>query len=213
LQLNLQLLLFQASAVAVGLFQTVKNLWVSNGINAFYPGVLPYMAADGLSGAVKFATFEVSKVFLEGKLPAKFHPSLQFICAAGAMVACSFIMVPGEVIKIRLQAGLCETMTEGITQTLKLDGIGGLFAGDVMSCICFCSDHCFELFSFLPYSTDSALLCCTAEHFFVLCCAALNCTAVYFLFLSSAALHWILLCSAQTNYDMIIMIIFLFCEN
>jgi Mitochondrial carrier protein len=134
LQLIHQLSLFKASAVAVGLFQTVKNLWVSNGINAFYPGVLPYMAADGLSGAVKFATFEVSKVFLERKLPVKFHPSLQFICAAGAMVACSFIMVPGEVIKIRLQAGLCQTMTEGITQTLKLDGIGGLFAGDVMFC-------------------------------------------------------------------------------
>lgn len=119
----------KASSVAVGMFQTIKNLWATNGINAFYPGVLPYMAADGLSGAVKFATFEVSKVFLEGKLPAKFHPSLQFICAAGAMVACSFIMVPGEVIKIRLQAGLCNSMTEGIAQTLKLDGIGGLFAG------------------------------------------------------------------------------------
>ena len=87
------------------------------------------MVADGLSGAVKFATFEVSKVFLENKLPVQFHPSLQFICAAGAMIACSFIMVPGEVIKIRLQAGLCSTMTEGITQTLKQDGIGGLFAG------------------------------------------------------------------------------------
>ena len=115
--------------MAVGMFQTIKNLWASNGINAFYPGVLPYMAADGLSGAVKFATFEVSKVFLEGKLPVKFHPSLQFIFAAGVMVACSFIMVPGEVIKIRLQAGLCNSMTEGIAQTLKLDGIGGLFAG------------------------------------------------------------------------------------
>ena len=87
------------------------------------------MVADGLSGAVKFATFEVSKIFLEKKLPVKFHPSLQFICAAGAMVACSFIMVPGEVIKIRLQAGLCNSMTEGISQTLKLDGFGGLFAG------------------------------------------------------------------------------------
>lgn len=112
------------------MFQTVKNLWTANGIQAFYPGVFPYMVADGLSGAVKFATFEVSKVFLENRLPVNFHPSLQFICAAGAMVACSFIMVPGEVIKIRLQAGLCKTMTEGITQTIKMDGLGGLFAGN-----------------------------------------------------------------------------------
>ena len=47
----------------------------TNGIQSFYPGVFPYMVADGLSGAVKFATFEVSKIFLEKKLPVKFHPS------------------------------------------------------------------------------------------------------------------------------------------
>jgi hypothetical protein len=28
----------QASAVAVGMFQTIKNLWVANGVSAFYPG-------------------------------------------------------------------------------------------------------------------------------------------------------------------------------
>eukprot|EP00596_Hydrurales_sp_CCMP1899_P008632 CAMPEP_0119034416 /NCGR_PEP_ID=MMETSP1177-20130426/1401_1 /TAXON_ID=2985 /ORGANISM="Ochromonas sp, Strain CCMP1899" /LENGTH=366 /DNA_ID=CAMNT_0006991829 /DNA_START=133 /DNA_END=1233 /DNA_ORIENTATION=+ len=119
----------QASVLATNMFQTIKSIWSTNGVAGFYPGVFPYMAADGLSGAVKFATFEISKVFLERKLPVKFHPSLQFLCAAGAMVACSFIMVPGEVIKIRLQAGLCKTMTEGITQTLKQDGILGLFVG------------------------------------------------------------------------------------
>ena len=157
--------------MALGMFQTIKNLWASNGINAFYPGVLPYMAADGLSGAVKFATFEVSKVFLEGKLPAKFHPSLQFICAAGAMVACSFIMVPGEVIKIRLQAGLCNSMTEGIAQTLKLDGIGGLFAGTSIFIYCFVFNSLLLHFYFISFTTftlfwnsNFPLLCMISFH-------------------------------------------------
>ena len=95
----------------------------------FYPGVVPYMTADGLSGAIKFASFEVSKAFLENKLPVKFHPGVQFLCAAGAMIACSVVMVPGEVIKTRMQAGMVKNMVEGITQTLKQDGVGGLFAG------------------------------------------------------------------------------------
>ena len=58
------------------------------------------------SGAIKFATFELSKVFVEARTPIKFHPIAQFICAAGAMLACSVVLVPGEVLKTRLQAGL-----------------------------------------------------------------------------------------------------------
>ena len=45
------------------------------------------------------------------------------------MVACSVVMVPGEVIKTRMQAGMVKNLIEGVTQTLKQDGIGGLFAG------------------------------------------------------------------------------------
>ena len=58
------------------------------------------------SGAIKFATFELSKVFVEARTPIKFHPIAQFICAAGAMLACSVVLVPGEVLKTRLQAGM-----------------------------------------------------------------------------------------------------------
>lgn len=63
------------------------------------------------SGAVKFATFELSKVFVEARIPLKFHPVAQFACAAGAMLACSVFLVPGEVLKTRLQAGVVGGMT------------------------------------------------------------------------------------------------------
>ena len=167
--------------MAVDIVTTARNIFAKGGVLGFYPGVLPYMTADGLrysptsllaiciplsfdsvspscvpwgSGAIKFASFEVSKVFLEKRLPLKFHPAVQvcvphpiptlptpasllisrctvrqFFCAAGAMVACSVVMVPGEVIKTRMQAGMVKNLIEGVTQTLKQDGIGGLFAG------------------------------------------------------------------------------------
>jgi len=119
----------QAATHATSIIEVAKTIWSKNGVAGFYPGVIPYMTADGLSGAIKFATFELSKIFVEARVPAKFHPVTQFVCAAGAMIACSFIMVPGEVLKTRLQAGVVKSLGEGILSTVRNEGIGGLFAG------------------------------------------------------------------------------------
>lgn len=119
----------QGATAAVGIIQTAKNIFAKGGIVGFYPGVIPYCTADGLSGAIKFASFELSKIFVEARVPLKFHPLMQFVCAAGAMLACSVVLVPGEVIKTRLQTGMVTSVLQGITQTLQQDGIGGLFAG------------------------------------------------------------------------------------
>lgn len=119
----------QAATQVTSIMVVAKTIWAKSRIAGFYPGVIPYMTADGLSGAIKFATFELSKIFVEARLPSKYHPVTQFVCAAGAMIACSFVMVPGEVLKTRLQAGVVKNLGDGIVQTLKQEGIGGLFAG------------------------------------------------------------------------------------
>jgi len=119
----------QSAKVAVGIVQTAKDIFTKGGLVGFYPGVVPYCTADGLSGAIKFAAFELSKIFVEARVPVKFHPQMQFVCAAGAMLACSLVLVPGEVIKTRLQTGMVSSLIQGITQAIKQDGIAGLFAG------------------------------------------------------------------------------------
>ncbi len=96
----------QTSSASVGILATAVNIFKQAGIAGFYPGVAPYCIADGISGAIKFAVFEVSKSFSEEKLDKKWHPLGRFVCAAGAMIACSIALVPGEVIKTRLQSGL-----------------------------------------------------------------------------------------------------------
>lgn len=117
------------SDVAVGFFATAQNILRTSGPSGFYQGVGPYLAADGISGAIKFATFEVSKRFLEVRLPAKFYSATQFVCAAGSMLACSFVLVPGEVLKTRLQTGMITSLFGGISQIVKAEGVKGLFAG------------------------------------------------------------------------------------
>jgi hypothetical protein len=119
----------QGAAVALGAIATAKKIFETGGVAGFYPGVWAYLIGDGLGNAIKLATFELSKISLEKRLPLKFHPSIQFLCGAGAMLACSVLLVPGEVIKTRLQTGLVDNMAQAVRETLKQDGFWGLFAG------------------------------------------------------------------------------------
>eukprot|EP01038_Epipyxis_sp_PR26KG_P012194 gene12194-16337_t len=119
----------QASATAIGFLKASKQIFLKQGILGFYQGVGPYLIADGLSGAVKFATFELSRTKLKKILPEKFSSLTNFICAAGAMVSCSILLVPGEVLKTRLQAGSVKSVTVVLKSILKDEGIKGLFAG------------------------------------------------------------------------------------
>eukprot|EP00981_Chlorochromonas_danica_P015897 scaffold14723_cov282-Ochromonas_danica.AAC.7 len=119
----------QTATVAKGLLGTAKDIVLSRGFLGLYQGVVPYLIGDGLSGAVKFATFELSRRVAEKKLPEKYHAIARFACAAFAMLACSFILVPGEVLKTRLQAGAALTMTGAIQSILQSEGVRGLYVG------------------------------------------------------------------------------------
>lgn len=45
------------------------------------------------------------------------------------MLACSVVLVPGEVLKTKLQGGVISSLLGGISQILKSEGIAGLYAG------------------------------------------------------------------------------------
>ena len=120
----------QTAEVAKGLFATAAEIIASKGPMGLYQGVVPYLVADGLSGAIKFATFELTRRYAEEKLPKKYHALSRFVCAAGAILACSVILVPGEVLKTRLQAGAGGLgLVSVVSQIIKADGVRGLFVG------------------------------------------------------------------------------------
>jgi hypothetical protein len=96
----------QTSTSSIGILATALTIFKNSGVSGFYPGVVPYCIADGVSGSIKFAVFEISKRYSESKIDKKFHPVSRFLCAAVAMLACSVALIPGEVIKTRLQSGL-----------------------------------------------------------------------------------------------------------
>jgi solute carrier family 25 S-adenosylmethionine transporter 26 len=108
---------------------TLVFILKTQGIAGLYQGVVPYVVGDGLSGAVKFGTFEMTCALAKKAVPHKYHKLISFVCAAVAMLACSFVLVPTEVIKTRLQAGSASSVSQAVVAILQLDGFKGLYAG------------------------------------------------------------------------------------
>jgi hypothetical protein len=119
----------QASASKIGIVAAAKAILKAGGISGLYQGVVPYLVADGTSGAVKFATFELSNKFIEKRTPATWHTWTRFACAAFAMLACSVVLIPGEVLKTRLQAGTSNSLGKIMKDIMAQDGFRGFFAG------------------------------------------------------------------------------------
>jgi solute carrier family 25 (mitochondrial S-adenosylmethionine transporter), member 26 len=119
----------QAASTPISAIKAFHQVITSSGIPGLYSGVVPYLLGDGLSGAVKFATFESSKKWVNNNIPEKYHGAAEFICAAGAFLVCSFILVPGEVLKIRLQGGASTSLDGVVKSIFKSEGLGGFYKG------------------------------------------------------------------------------------
>lgn len=119
----------QASSIPISITKATSQIFKNGGLAGFYQGVVPYLLGDGLSGAVKFATFESAQSWVRKNIPEEYHPLASFICAAGAFVACSVILVPGEVVKIKIQSGQVKNIGEGITKVFAEAGLAGFYDG------------------------------------------------------------------------------------
>lgn len=99
------------------------------GIGAMYSGLGPYLASDGSAGALKFATYEVLKKWIREKVPEEHYGKALFVAAAAAFMASSVVLVPGELLKQRLQMGQIPSVRKGVAQIFKNEGILGFYAG------------------------------------------------------------------------------------
>jgi len=111
-----------------------KQIFKTQGISGFYSGVATYIFCDGAAGAMKFATYEMMKRWTNENVSEDKVPLALFGCAAAAFVASSFLLVPGELIKQRLQTGQYTSMMSGVSTILKNEGPLGLYAGYAAVC-------------------------------------------------------------------------------
>jgi solute carrier family 25 S-adenosylmethionine transporter 26 len=110
--------------VCVGSLQVVAK----QGIAGLYSGVQAAFVGSIISSSVYFGTYELGKgIFTSiGNCPKTLVPPL---AAALGNITSSAVLVPKEVVKQRMQAGMVGSALEVFLQTIRSEGVGGLYAG------------------------------------------------------------------------------------
>ncbi len=62
-------------------------------------------------------------------IPEEHYGKALYVAAAAAFIASSVVLVPGELLKQRLQMGQISSVRQGIPQIFKSEGILGFYAG------------------------------------------------------------------------------------
>jgi len=106
-----------------------KKIMKDFGIGGFYSGLGTYVLSDGGAGAIKFATYEAAKQWVNDKVPEEYMGAAVFGCAAIAFIASSVVLVPGELIKQRLQMGQYSTIGGAVQAIWQQEGAKGFFTG------------------------------------------------------------------------------------
>lgn len=119
----------QAAHRGHNMFVTATSLVRQSGFRALYRGVSPILCSESSGGAIKFATFETIKHYCESNVDSSYHALTSFLSAAAAMLASSIILVPGEILKIRLQAGKIPSITAGLADIYRSSGFRGYYVG------------------------------------------------------------------------------------
>lgn len=103
-------------ANAVEFLAAAKSVIANGGPRSLYAGIVPYMLADGLSGAVKFVVFEKTDRRMKRLCAnsSRKYALSKIVSAGFAMLVCSVILVPGEVLKMHLQQGTVGSRYRGL---------------------------------------------------------------------------------------------------
>lgn len=101
-----------------------------DGLPALYKGLPISLSGQVPSSAIKFAAFETFTQFARNVIPR--HAAnvvVDFTCAAMAFVCCSILVVPSELMKQRMQAGMYSNVWKGAKTIMIKEGPRALFTG------------------------------------------------------------------------------------
>jgi len=121
--------------IGLGMLAASSKIAKNGGVGAFYSGLGPYVSSDSIAGALKFSSYEILKKWVKDKVPEEQYGAALFGCAAIAFMVSSVALVPGELLKQRLQMGQITSIRQGVPQIFKSEGILGFYAGYSGVCI------------------------------------------------------------------------------
>lgn len=110
--------------------RVLVGLTKRKGVGALYAGIGSSISSQVPAGAIKFAVYESLIGASNRKFQEVPQPIRDISCAALAFFACSFVLVPGEVIKQRMQAGLHKNVGAAINGAVRgPKGVFGIYQG------------------------------------------------------------------------------------
>ncbi|KAF8630084.1 hypothetical protein AX17_005482 [Amanita inopinata Kibby_2008] len=121
-----------ATGKSQGLVGTFTSIIKQEGVGRLYRGLVPPLLLEAPKRAVKFASNDFwGKTYLQMSGDAKMTQSLSVLtgCSAGATE--SFVVVPFELVKIKLQdkASTYKGPMDVVKQIVRKEGLLGLYAG------------------------------------------------------------------------------------
>uniref|UniRef100_A0A7N0VC24 Mitochondrial carrier protein n=1 Tax=Kalanchoe fedtschenkoi TaxID=63787 RepID=A0A7N0VC24_KALFE len=108
------------------ILQMVRSVWLTDGVRGFYRGVAPGITGSLATGATYFGVIESTKGWIEESHPDLAGHWAHFITGSVGDTLGSFIYVPCEVIKQRMQV---QGMIQAGCSIWKEQGYKGLYAG------------------------------------------------------------------------------------
>ncbi|XP_028753756.1 mitochondrial substrate carrier family protein E-like [Neltuma alba] len=85
------------------ILQMVRSVWQADGLRGFYRGITPGVTGSLATGATYFGVIESTKKWIEDRHPGLGGHWAHFIAGAVGDTLGSFVYVPCEVIKLRMQ--------------------------------------------------------------------------------------------------------------
>lgn len=119
-----------AGSKSKGALTALSAILSSGGVPALYKGLPISLSGQIPASSIKFAAFETFTQFARKVMPQHAaNAAVDFTCAAMAFVCCSVVLVPSELMKQRMQAGMYPGLLTGVRTILRKEGPRALFTG------------------------------------------------------------------------------------
>lgn len=119
-----------STASSLNAFSALVLTLRTGGVSSLYKGLSPSLAGQVPAGAVKFAAYEsLTQIAYSISPKLQSNALCDYTCAALAFVACSVVLVPGELLKQRLQAGAYPSFGAAFRSMIKQGVKTGMYTG------------------------------------------------------------------------------------
>jgi len=120
-----------APGQSIPIWSTMVNIVKQDGVRRLYRGIAPPILMEAPKRAVKFAANSTYSSWLTDPVTGKLTQSNAIACGMGAGVTEAFVVVPFELVKIRLQAkdSIYKNTMDALTRIVRIEGPLALYKG------------------------------------------------------------------------------------